>query len=85
MVSLFESKNWDYEHYGLKLISGKSCFPKIPGFLKIGHFFCPFLSFTNTFQHSKNPKNRYYSQSNLKKLYPHIEIINAKLFINENC
>jgi|UniRef100_A0A6C0HR24 hypothetical protein len=28
---------------------GKSCFTKIIGFSEIGHFFCPFLTFANTF------------------------------------
>jgi hypothetical protein len=58
-------------------------FGKIPGFWKIGHFFCPILDFSNTFAKQENPKNRYYLQSNLKKLGPRAENINAKIFIIE--
>ena len=49
------------EHYDAKSLLGNSHFGKVSGFLKIGHFFCPFLTFANTFAHSKFPKNRYYS------------------------
>jgi len=45
---------WSKTHFG------KSCFQKIPGFLKIGHFFCPFLTFANTFGLEEIPENRYY-------------------------
>ena len=61
MVTHFESKNLDCEHYDAKSLLGNFHFGKVPGFLKIGHFFCPFLTFPNTFAHSKFPKNRYYS------------------------
>jgi len=83
MVTLFESKFWYCEHSGVKSILGNSCFSKTLGFLDFGHFFCPFLNFSNTFAKQENPNNRYYLQSNLKKLGPCIENINAKIFINE--
>jgi len=67
MLTLFESKNLNLEHSGLKSILGQFDFGKTPGFLKNGHFFCPFLNFSNTFAKQENPKNRYYLQSNLKK------------------
>jgi len=60
MVTLFESKNWNCEHSGLKSLLGKSEFGKVPGFSEIGHFFCPFLNFSNTFAKQENPRNRYY-------------------------
>jgi hypothetical protein len=68
MLTVFALKIWNLQHSGLKSLLGKFEFGKIPGFSEIGHFFCPFLDFSNTFAKQENPRNRYYSLSNLKKL-----------------
>jgi hypothetical protein len=64
----FFVKILEFRAFWSKTIFGKFEFGKIPGFLEIGHFFCPFLDFSNTFAKQENPKNRYYSLSNLKKV-----------------
>jgi hypothetical protein len=61
MLTHFESKIWECEHYDVKQLLRNFHFGKVFGFSKIGHFFCPFLTFANTFAHSIFPKNRYYS------------------------
>jgi len=61
MVTEFQSKIWECEHYDVKSLLGNFHFGKVPGFSGIGHFFCPFLTFSNTFAKQENPRNRYYS------------------------
>jgi hypothetical protein len=61
MLTDFQSKIWECEHYDAKPLLGNSHFGKVPGFSGIGHFFCPFLNFSNTFAKQENPRNRYYS------------------------